>query len=335
MMPDLKIHSSSYLPNPLSSIINIINHLSLIMFLEKVYNGKNQWYLYIFSLLIIFTATQIGSLPLVGYIMWKDPAMLVTGNIAAATSTNAGLALTLLSFLTGFLAIFFCVKFIHRKQPVDIITSRHRIDWGRILFAAAIWGLLSIITLAIPLFTADQSNLVFQFEPLNFFILVLISLLLFPFQTSFEELLFRGYLMQWSALLFKYRWIAILLTGTLFGLLHGANPEVEEFGIWVALPQYILMGLILGFVAVKDDGMELSLGLHMANNILAAITITSDASTLQTHALFKDLHPTASWVDTLMMLIAGLIFIWACNQKYHFIQKIKLWEKIGTEKTDS
>ena len=309
-MPDLKIHSSSYLPNPLSSIINIINHLSLIMFLEKVYNGKNQWYLYIFSLLIIFTATQIGSLPLVGYIMWKDPAMLVTGNIAAATSTNAGLALTLLSFLTGFLAIFFCVKFIHRKQPVDIITSRHRIDWGRILFAAAIWGLLSIITLAIPLFTADQSNLVF------------------------EELLFRGYLMQWSALLFKYRWIAILLTGTLFGLLHGANPEVEEFGIWVALPQYILMGLILGFVAVKDDGMELSLGLHMANNILAAITITSDASTLQTHALFKDLHPTASWVDTLMMLIAGLIFIWACNQKYHFIQKINLWEKIGTEKTD-
>ena len=54
--------------------------------------------------------------------------------------------------------------------------------------------------------------------------------------------------------------------------------------MWGALPQYILMGLILGFVAVKDDGMELSLGLHMANNIIAAITITSDSSTLQTHA---------------------------------------------------
>ena len=57
-MPDLKIHSSSYLPNPLSSIINIINHLSLIMFLEKVYNGKNQWYLYIFSLFSHFYKLQ-------------------------------------------------------------------------------------------------------------------------------------------------------------------------------------------------------------------------------------------------------------------------------------
>jgi len=31
--------------------------------------------------------------------------------------------------------------------------------------------------------------------------------------------------------------------------------------MWVALPQYILMGLILGFVAVKDDGMEIIPGI--------------------------------------------------------------------------
>ena len=156
----------------------------------------------------------------------------------------------------------------------------------------------------------------------------------YAFQTSFEELLFRGYLMQWSALLFKYRWVAVVITGVLFGILHGANPEVEEFGMWVALPQYILMGLILGFVAVKDDGMELSLGLHMANNIIAAITITSDSSTLQTHALFKDLHPTASHFDTLTMLVAGVIFIWICNRKYHFWGKICLWKKIQKESNE-
>lgn len=298
------------------------------MFLEKVYNGRNQWYLYIFSLLIIFTATQLGSLPLMGYMLWEDPDLLKTGNIAAATSTNAGLALTLLSFAVGFFAIFFCLKYIHGKKSTDIITARPGVDWGRIFFGAGIWGALSLITLAVPFLTGDTSGIVFQFDPLNFFLLVVISLTLFPFQTSFEELLFRGYLMQWSALLFKYRWVAVLLTGVLFGLLHGSNPEVEEFGMWIALPQYILMGLLLGYVAVKDDGTELSLGLHMSNNILAAITFTSDSSTLQTHALFKDLHPTASWIDTLAMLIAGIIFIWICNRKYHFIHKIDLWEKI-------
>lgn len=298
------------------------------MFLEKVYNGKNQWYLYIFSLLVIFTATQIGSLPLLGYMVWQDPEILKTGNISAATSTNAGLALTLLSFVVGFFAIFFCVKFIHRKKSTDIVTARKRVDWGRVFFGAAIWGILSLTTLAVPFLFGDTSDIVFQFDPLNFFILVVISLLLFPFQTSFEELLFRGYLMQWSALMFRYRWAAVVVTGVLFGLLHGANPEVEEFGVWIALPQYILMGLILGFVAVKDDGMELSLGLHVSNNILAAIMFTSDSSTLQTHALFKDLHPTASWLDTGMMLVAGIIFIWLCNRRYHFMDKVNLWGKI-------
>ncbi len=298
------------------------------MFLEKVYLGRNQWYFYIFSLLIIFTATQLGSLPLAGYMIFQNPNILQGGNISIATTTNLGLALTLFSFFVGFWAIFFCVKYIHQKKATDIITGRPKIDWGRVFYGAAIWGILSLIIFIIPILTDSTENLVFQFEPANFLVLVLISLILFPFQTSFEEVLFRGYLMQWSALLFKYRWIAVAITGVMFGLLHGANPEVEEFGAWVALPQYILMGLILGFVAVKDNGAELSIGLHMANNILSALTVTSESSALQTHALFKDLHPTASYWDTLFMLLAGIVFIWLCNRKYHFMGKVNLWEKI-------
>lgn len=299
------------------------------MFLEKAYTGRNQWYFYIFSLLIIFTATQIGSLPLMGYLIWENPEILKTGNMSGATSTNLGLALTLLSFVAGFFSIFFCVRYIHQKKALDIVTARPSIDWKRIFFGAAVWGILSLLSFVITIFFSDLSDIIFQFQPDKFFVLLLISLLLFPFQTSFEELLFRGYLMQWTALLFKYRWIAIVLSGVIFGLLHGANPEVEAFGIWVALPQYILMGLVLSFVAVKDDGMELSLGLHMANNILAAVTFTSEASTLQTHALFKDLRPTSSWVDILVMLITGVVFIWICNRKYHFMDKINIWQKIN------
>ena len=86
------------------------------MFLEKVYSGRNQWYFYIFSLLIIFTATQIGSLPLAGYMIMEDPSILQGGDISAATSTNTGLALTLLSFAVGFFTILFCVKYIHQKN---------------------------------------------------------------------------------------------------------------------------------------------------------------------------------------------------------------------------
>lgn len=299
------------------------------MFLEKVYTGKNQWYLYILSLLIIFTATQIGTVPLVLYARFQYPGINLLQATNQAMATNAGLALVLFSFLVGFIAIFLCAIYIHHKKCLDIITSRLKIDWGRFFFSVAIWGGLSILTFAIQCLFQDYQDIVFQFEPLNFFILVAVGLALFPFQTSFEEILFRGYLMQWSALLLKYRWAALLFTSILFGLMHAANPEVSAFGVWVALPQYILMGLILGYVTIKDNGLELALGLHFVNNFLAAVTFTSDASALQTHALFRDPNPTSSFWDILIMLVAGVIFIWICNRKYKFEGKVRLCSKIN------
>lgn len=299
------------------------------MFLEQGYTGKNQWYLYLFTILVIFTATQIGGIPLAVYLITLQPDALLTGNISMYTSTNAGFALALLSFAVGFFALFLCVKYIHKKEYKDIVTTRLNVDWKRIFFSAGIWMLLSLFSIAIILYTTDPSEIEFQFEPLNFFILVIISLALFPFQTSFEELMFRGYLMQWAAILVKYRWAALLITSVLFGAMHGFNPEVKAYGVWVAMPQYILMGLILGYVAIKDNGLELALGLHLANNLFSALTVTSDASTLQTHALFKMLNPTASHLDTLVMLVCGILFIWACNCKFHFMGKVNLWEKIS------
>ena len=292
-------------------------------FLEQVYTGKNQWYWYVLSLLIIFIATQIGSLPLVGYIFLEAPQALLSGDISSVTSTNLGLALMLLSFVVGFFAIFFCVKYIHGKRALDIVTSRPKIDWNRFFFGAGIWTILSIITFALTFLTEDNPDLIFRFEPSKFFVMLAVALLMFPFQTSFEELVFRGYLMQWSYLLFKNKWAAIVLTGVIFGLMHSANPEVKDFGMLLAMPQYILMGLLLGYIAVQDNGLELSLGIHAANNILSAITITSPSSTLQTHALFIDPTPSASGWDSVFILISGLLFIWISNRKYQFIRQNK------------
>lgn len=158
-----------------------------------------------------------------------------------------------------------------------------------------------------------------------------VILIFIPFQVALEEFIFRGYLMQASVLLFKYRWVAVLLTGCIFGLLHSSNPEVDRFGFWIAMPQYILMGLILGLVAVMDDGLELALGLHLSNNALSSIIVTHDSSALQTHALFRDIAPQASHMDTLVMLVCGIIFIWVCNRKYRFMSKVNLWGKAEKE----
>jgi membrane protease YdiL (CAAX protease family) len=101
--------------------------------------------------------------------------------------------------------------------------------------------------------------------------------------------------------------------------MHLGNPEIDNFGTWVALPQYVFMGLFLGYITLKDHGLELAIGVHAANNIISGITYTSDATALQTHALFKDLNPTSSHWDTLVLVVFTLIFITISNYKYRYI----------------
>lgn len=288
------------------------------MFIEQAFTGRNNWFLYIFTVLIVFAAMQIVSIPLAIYLMVSNPEAL-QGGMNLITDTNWGLALSLLPFAGGFFTLFLCVKYIHQKNYLDVVTSRLKFNWQRFFFGAGVWAVLSLITVLLTVYSSENNEVIFQFDPASFIGLVIVSLLLLPFQTAFEEIMFRGYLMQGFALFFKSKWISFVIVAILFGLMHGANPEVKTFGAEVALPQYILMGLILGFIAIKDNGLELSIGMHAANNFMAAITLTSDASALQTHALFKDLNPAASHLDTLILLIAGIIFIAICNRKYRFL----------------
>lgn len=289
------------------------------MFIEQAHTGKNNWFLYILTVLIVFVAIQIASLPLMIYLLVTNPEALQNGGLEVVTDTNPGLALTLFTFVAGFFALFLCVRYIHKKNCLDIVTGRPKFDWRRFFFGAGVWAVLSLLTILVTICTSENNEIIFQFEPASFIGLAVISLLLLPFQTAFEEIMFRGYLMQGFALFFKSRWISFIIVAILFGLMHGANPEVKNFGAEIALPQYIVMGLILGFIALKDEGLELAIGLHAANNILMALTFTSDSSALQTHALFKDLNPSVSHLDTLILLIAGIIFIAVCNRKYRFL----------------
>ena len=299
------------------------------MFLEKAKRGYNQWFLYVFTLVVVFLGVQVGSIPVTAYALAAAGGDLTTAAEGLTLPrTNAGLALTLLAFAVGVAVLLFCVVKIHRKRWTDTLTGRERFDWGRVGFGAAVWGALSVAFLFLQYGTGDTSHLEWQFEAGPFAGMCAVLVLLMPFQVGFEEWVFRGYLMQGCALLFKRGWAAIAVTGVVFGLMHGANPEVEEFGFWVAMPQYIVMGLVLGTAAVLDDGVELAFGLHLANNLLSSIVVTHEASALQTHALFVDTQPSMSAWDGAVMLACGVVFLWACNRKYHFLGKVNVWGRL-------
>ena len=196
-------------------------------------------------------------------------------------------ALTLSSFAFFLFPLFFIVKVFHNQSITQFTTSRKKVDFKRISFSFLVYGGITAGVFFLEYFM-NPSAYAWNFQPLQFFMLCIMALMLLPVQIGFEEYFFRGYFMQWLGLLSKNRWVPLFLSSILFGLAHFANPEVSKMGYKIMF-FYIGMGFLLGIVTLMDDGLELALGIHFANNFFACILSTSDWSVFQTPSLFKEL----------------------------------------------
>jgi membrane protease YdiL (CAAX protease family) len=198
-----------------------------------------------------------------------------------------------------------------------LTTSREKIDWKRFWFAFIFWGIISSGMIMADYFLNPEGYINnFNLQP--FLILCVIAIILVPLQTSFEEYFFRGYLMQGIGVIAKNKWVPLIITSTVFGLLHIANPEVEKLG-YIILVYYIGTGFFLGITALMDEGLELSLGFHAANNLFTALLVTADWTAFQTHSVFKDISdPTQIGVgETILpVFIIFPILLYIYSKKY-------------------
>ena len=208
---------------------------------------------------------------------------------------------TLLPLAIFLVILLVWVKFVHKQSIRSLTTARPKVDWGRIFFAFGIWGAITI-TLTAAAYFMEPENYVLNFKPVPFAILAAIAIIMIPMQTSFEEYLFRGYLMQGIGVATRSRLIPLISTSVIFGLMHIANPEIDKMG-YVLLWYYIGTGFFLGIITLMDDGMELALGFHAANNLITVLLITSDWTALQTHSILKDISEPSAGYDILLPLV--------------------------------
>ena len=197
---------------------------------------------------------------------------------------------------------------LHNQPMVAVTTSRKKIDWGRFWFGFGLIAITTIVFTAIDYYS-NPEDYVLQFDLIPFLILAVIAILMIPLQTSFEEYLFRGYLMQGIGVLAKNKWLPLLTTSFIFGGLHFFNPEVEKLGNIVMI-YYIGTGLFLGVITLMDEGLELALGFHAGNNLVAALLVTADWTVFQTNSILKDVSDPSAGIDVLgPVLILYPIFL--------------------------
>jgi len=296
------------------------------MFIEQAYKGRHEWWRYIVGIVITIAGVFLFSVPHAAAIAIKqfkgdvDISKLDDINyIMTLFDSNINLVLILLPFAGGLICLLLAVKFLHKQSLVQLTTSREKIDWKRFWFVFLFWGIVSTGLVVLDYYMSPGDYLVnFNLKP--FIILCVIAILLVPLQTSFEEFLFRGYLMQGIGVITKRKWIPLIVTSMVFGSLHIANPEVDKLGNIIMI-YYIGTGLFLGIITLMDEGMELSLGFHAANNLFTALLVTADWTAFQTHSILKDLsEPTEAGVSDIFMpifvLFPILLFIFAKKYKW-------------------
>ncbi|RKS53592.1 hypothetical protein BC962_1845 [Gillisia mitskevichiae] len=302
------------------------------MFIKQAFNYQHSFWRYLLGVSIIIFAVILGQIPL-AIAMFMEGGMDIVGmeetEMLKVLDSNLNLFLLLLTFAVGLFALFFVVKYIHYQPIRTVTTSRKKIDWGRFFFGFGLVAIFSISVTAFDYFSNPQDYLV-NFQPEPFFIMLVIAVIMIPLQTSFEEYLFRGYLMQGIGVLVKNKWFPLILTSVVFGGLHFFNPEVTKMGNIIMI-YYIGTGFLLGIMTLMDEGLELALGFHAGNNLLTAVLVTADWTAFQTNSLLIDISDPTAGVDILIpIFVVYPLFLFIMAKKYGW----KDWKEKLTGKVE-
>ena len=265
-------------------------------YLALVDLGRNRWWRYALgAVVILFCWLVLGYLPYF-WLAASGPLTSLPAYIAINFSIImmlAGLALTM--------------RFLHRRPLMTLISAERRFAWRRMAQRAAAWGGIGLVAALIEhLLYPDRYYLSFNAD--RFFLFAAIALVVTPIQTTTEELVFRGYLMQGLRLLLRRPMAIAVLSALIFTLPHLMNPEVQHGALLLAA-SYFTIGLLLSVVTLRDGRLELAIGLHAANNLMLALVANYEGSVLASDSIFtaREFDPVYSFIS----LAAGAaLFYW-------------------------
>ncbi|MDR2967506.1 MAG: CPBP family intramembrane metalloprotease [Methanobacteriaceae archaeon] len=268
------------------------------LFLDNVKKGKNNLWRY---LLTIFLSWGLSSIiasilfifTILFYIMHfgNFDINIILDSIVNFQSDPVFLFLLIfLSFSLSMIIFYICVKFIHKKDLISLVNVSKgkniagkriswikRIRWDRFLKGALLWSIFLIITEFI-LYIYNPNSFIFNFDIENIFLMILLFIIAIPIQVTFEELFFRGYLIQGLKLKIKNPIFIILFSSLVFSLGHIINGGYDSIFMIQNVVVTLIVGIMLCGFTLVDNGIELATGAHLANNFFAVIISSSDGS---------------------------------------------------------
>lgn len=158
-------------------------------------------------------------------------------------------------------------------------------------------------------------------SPLLVVVNLLIYLLLMVAVAFYEELAYRGYILQnlnadWAV------FVAVVASSLVFGLFHGLNPNVT----WLALLNIFLAGVVLAACYLVTRSLWLPMAFHFSWNVVQGAIFSYPVSGLPAEGLLLTstvgnplltggaFGPEGGLLSTVALCLA-LLLLWACRRR--------------------
>lgn len=296
-------------------------------FISRTIGGNNRIGDYVSMIIALILSQVIGGLCFYGYLNYTgliDLGKLCFDYVPPA----AMLFFSFLPFILSLAAFLIFAPKTHKRPLISFINSEKRVRWKYFLFSFFI-SLSILILIEIIFYFSGHESYQFSFNYKTFFFLLAIILLLLPIQVTFEEIIFRGYLMQWFSIYTKHTWIIILFVSLLFALLHSSNPEFDYYNNNLLYISFLSSGIFLCVVTILSNGLELAIGVHLANNFINLLIITPKHSLMGAPVLASyDLGDTQFIIRTIIEVVVYIVLIFVFYKRF----KLMNWKAVFVNK---
>lgn len=299
-------------------------------FLSIVYNYKHDWWRFLLVIglslamsIIIAAIVYILALLLFGISGNIDffQQVINSTDVCPIPFVNAIMVFSVYCFL---LLSFICLfKWLHKGKWNWLINSFSKFRWNRIGAAIVLDLLFSLVSLPFFFGELEEMEATFAFNAAEFFPYFLVLLLMLPIQVSTEEVIFRSYVGQMFALIFKRPIVIVVLTSIIFALIHyGDLQQTESYA--VLFTAIGISGLTYAIIMILDNGIEICIGLHFISNLMTLVMYKREGLS----GLFEISHEyQVGWFAVLTELVYSIIVLLAFTKLYHWDWR-KLFQKI-------
>ena len=193
-----------------------------------------------------------------------SPLLLV---MTQGAGTFGGIAATLVVF-----------RAVNKKNPNKLGIQGPPLDmlFGLLLGAGAMTVIFFV------LLETNQITLMNQLSNPAFSMYTWAFLLVFILTGFFEEMFFRGYIMQTMLERGNKRWVIYIVSAVVFGLAHISNPNVQ----WIGIVNIILVGFLFAYMFETTKSLMLPIGFHITWNFFQGSVYGFPVSGLAPHGLY-------------------------------------------------